>query len=228
MPYDFKKEEDVKEFLENLGIEYRFECFKEKKPDGCHRLGDYLEAIKTDFVRAADVYKRNCDESAHGRSCHKYASYKLVGKGCTVDRAEAHRYFLKGCEAGCAKACFGVGLALTATDISNTVPRDVTKGLSYLNKACDMGSADGCYFASSLYITGTDVPRDMRRAFRYAERACELKNMQACSNVAIMYTRGEGVKKDLAEAKRYRAIVDDYNEQLNASRGIQMEQGIED
>lgn len=28
-----KKEEDVKEFLENLGIEYRFGCFSEKKPD---------------------------------------------------------------------------------------------------------------------------------------------------------------------------------------------------
>ena len=33
MAYDLKKEEEVKEFLDNIGIEYRFGCFSEKKPD---------------------------------------------------------------------------------------------------------------------------------------------------------------------------------------------------
>jgi len=32
--FDLKKEEDVKEFLEKLGIEYRFGCYSEKKADG--------------------------------------------------------------------------------------------------------------------------------------------------------------------------------------------------
>ena len=32
MAYDMKNEEDVKEFIDNLGIEYRFGCFSEKKP----------------------------------------------------------------------------------------------------------------------------------------------------------------------------------------------------
>lgn len=32
MSYDFKKEEDVKEYIKNLGIEYRFGCFSEKDP----------------------------------------------------------------------------------------------------------------------------------------------------------------------------------------------------
>ena len=31
--YDFNKEEEVKEFLDNLGIEYRFNCFNEKIPE---------------------------------------------------------------------------------------------------------------------------------------------------------------------------------------------------
>jgi len=30
MSYDLKKEEDVKEYIKNLGIEYRFGCFSEK------------------------------------------------------------------------------------------------------------------------------------------------------------------------------------------------------
>lgn len=227
MPYDFQKEEDVKEFLENLGIEYRFECFKEKKPDGCHRLGDYLEAIKKDFARACNVYKNNCDDNNHGKSCLKYANYRLVGKGSTMDKAEAHRYYRRGCEAGCGKACFGVGLGLTSA--KSGVTQNVTEGLAFLSRACDMGTADGCYFASGLYITGREeLPRDLRRAFQFAVRACELKSMEACSNVALMYARGHGVKKDDAEAERYRAIVADHNEQLKRPRGIEMEQGIRD
>lgn len=34
MAYDLKKEEDVKEYLKNLHIEYQFGCYSEKKPEG--------------------------------------------------------------------------------------------------------------------------------------------------------------------------------------------------
>lgn len=34
MAFDMKKEEDVKQFIEKLGIEYRFGCYSEKKADG--------------------------------------------------------------------------------------------------------------------------------------------------------------------------------------------------
>ena len=34
MAYDFKDEGEVKEFIKNLGIEYRFGCYSEKKPEG--------------------------------------------------------------------------------------------------------------------------------------------------------------------------------------------------
>lgn len=34
MSYDLKSETDVKDYLEKLGIEYRFGCYSEKKPDG--------------------------------------------------------------------------------------------------------------------------------------------------------------------------------------------------
>lgn len=34
MSFDLKNESDVKEYLEKLGIEYRFGCYSEKKADG--------------------------------------------------------------------------------------------------------------------------------------------------------------------------------------------------
>lgn len=34
MSYDFKNEKDVQEFITNLYTEYKFGCWKEKKPEG--------------------------------------------------------------------------------------------------------------------------------------------------------------------------------------------------
>lgn len=34
MAYNFKSESEVKEYINNLGIEYRFGCYSEKKPEG--------------------------------------------------------------------------------------------------------------------------------------------------------------------------------------------------
>lgn len=34
MAYNLKSEEEVKEYIKNLGTEYRFGCYSEKKPEG--------------------------------------------------------------------------------------------------------------------------------------------------------------------------------------------------
>lgn len=34
MAVNFQDENEVKEYLDNIGIEYRFGCYSEKKPDG--------------------------------------------------------------------------------------------------------------------------------------------------------------------------------------------------
>jgi hypothetical protein len=34
MAWDLKNEEEVKQYLDNLGTEYRFGCLSEKKPEG--------------------------------------------------------------------------------------------------------------------------------------------------------------------------------------------------
>ena len=36
MDWDLKKEEDVKQYLDNLYTEYRFGCYSEKKPEGIY------------------------------------------------------------------------------------------------------------------------------------------------------------------------------------------------
>lgn len=36
MAYDLKSESEVKDYIQNLGIEYRFGCYSEKKADGMY------------------------------------------------------------------------------------------------------------------------------------------------------------------------------------------------
>lgn len=130
MAYDLKREEDVKEYIENLGIEYRFGCYKEKKPEVCHLLGDYLEAIKKDFEKAGKVFKSNCEDYNYGKSCLKYGNYVLIGRGKDKpDPNAAYTYFEKGCDLGDSTACLHAGMLLTTTGPDLTLKRDVFKGM---------------------------------------------------------------------------------------------------
>ena len=88
--------EEVADYIENLGIEYRFGCYHEKDPKACHLLGDYLESIKKDFTKSLKIYTSNCDDYGYGHSCHKVAGYKYFGKSCTKDADQAYDYFKKG------------------------------------------------------------------------------------------------------------------------------------
>lgn len=101
MAFDFKKFEDVELFLKNLDIEYRFGCEKEKKPEVCHLLGDYLDAIKNEKIEACKVYEKNCDERNFGLSCFKFGLCRLHGlDGEAKDEDKALEMFNKGCDLG--------------------------------------------------------------------------------------------------------------------------------
>jgi hypothetical protein len=39
MAYNMKDEKEVKEYLANLSLEYRFGCYQEKKPEGESEVG---------------------------------------------------------------------------------------------------------------------------------------------------------------------------------------------
>lgn len=103
---NFADEEEVRAYLENLHVEYSYQCFKEKDPDGkvlpplppaaagpaggsarvpclagCQRFADYLDAVRKDFVAAARVLRDNCEVHGHSESCYKLGAYQALGKG---------------------------------------------------------------------------------------------------------------------------------------------------
>lgn len=91
----------------------------------CHLLGDFLEAIKQDFKKAAKVYKANCDDRNYPKSCYKYGTYVGLGKGEEKrDNKVAMEYFHKGCNLDQPEACFYEGMMLVAGSDDNAFKKD--------------------------------------------------------------------------------------------------------
>ncbi|XP_030747658.1 cytochrome c oxidase assembly factor 7 homolog [Sitophilus oryzae] len=220
MGYNLQSESEVKQYVQNLGTEYRFGCYSEKKPEVCHLLADFLEAIKKDYEKAGKVYKNNCDEYKYAKSCLKYGGYSLIGKGgLKANYHTAYDYYEKGCNLDEPSACFNQGLLLITQNEQHGLKQDIVKGLHLLEKACSGLNGVACYYLSGLYITGAknghkvgdksvkefDVPRNMKKAFQYALEGCNLGNMYSCANVSQMYAKGDGTEKNETLAKEYKA-----------------------
>jgi len=236
--FDLQKESDVKEYLEKLGIEYRFGCYSEKKAEACHLLGDYLESIKKDFEKASKVYRSNCDDYGYARSCLKYGNYSFLGKGKSGSSgsvSEAYKYYEKGCILDEPDSCLHSGLILVSRSMKEEVNRDVKKGVQFLTKSCDMNNATACFYLSGLHIAGIHsdpeketsvelsakrdpkefiVPKDMIKAFNYATKACELRNMYACANLSQMYARGDGTEKNEQKAEKYKKLAIELQDEV--------------
>lgn len=182
MAFDLKSETDVKDYIERLGVEYRFGCYSEKKPEGgkreklvhtsfiqrilisqlilvCHLLGDYLESIKKDFEKASKVYRSNCDDYGYGRSCLKFGHYSFLGKGKASgsdkgDAKQAYKYYERGCELKDADCCLHSGLIMVSKSMSSAIEGDVAKGFDSLMKSCKMDNGNACFYLSGMHISG--------------------------------------------------------------------------
>nr|CAH0113695.1 unnamed protein product [Daphnia galeata] len=205
MAWDLQNEEEVKEFSDKLGNDYRFGCFNEKKPEECHRLGDFMESVKKDFKKAANLYRSTCDDYKFSHSCHKYATYSLIGKGSPPDYPKAFEYFKKGCGLDDAGSCFFAGLMCIYDNENTKIKQDYLQGIGFLNQSCDKGSGNSCHYLSGMYFMGVPdvLEKNLTSAYDYSNKACDLGNIYACANLSRMYTKGDGVEKNLELANKY-------------------------
>ncbi|KAJ6662521.1 hypothetical protein lerEdw1_011657 [Lerista edwardsae] len=223
---NFEDEEEVKGYLENLGVEFSFQCYKEKDPDGCHRLADYLEGVKKNFESAAKVLKDNCENNQHSESCYKLGAYYITGKGgLTADLKAAYNCFLKSCEKGGKKsteACHNVGLLAHDGRGNDDEQPNAFQARDYYSKACDGGFAPSCFNLSAIYLQGApQIPKDMNQALKYSLKACDMGHVWACANASRMYKLGDGVEKDDAKAEALKNRARDlHKEQQTGSRSL--------
>ncbi|XP_059196942.1 cytochrome c oxidase assembly factor 7 [Centropristis striata] len=203
---NFEDEKEVKQFLDNLAVEYSFQCYKEKSPEGCQRLADYLEGVKKNYESAAQVLKHNCETYGYGESCYKLGAYHVTGKGGVTECLRtAGSLFMRACNSNGKKtidACHNVGLLAHDGRASEAGP-DLNVARHYYDKACDGGFAPSCFNLSAMFIEGNakGLPPDMKQALKYANRACELGHVWGCANASRMYKLGDGTEKDENKAE---------------------------
>lgn len=201
---DWKKYEEVEEYLNNLKIEYSYQCFGEKRPDGCYRLANFLENIQNKYNEAVEVYKKSCDEYNYGRGCYHYARMKTYGKGCTADLKEAYDYSKKACDLNIYNGCYASGMMeLTGND---NVKQNVNDAVKTLEKCCDNGIPEACISLFGIHFNGTKYEeyKNPAKALHYAQRACDLESIAGCVNASVMYKMGDGVPKNDKLSKLYK------------------------
>ncbi|UJR33296.1 hypothetical protein I4U23_020747 [Adineta vaga] len=172
-----KSEQEYKEYLDNLLVEYQFACFSEKHGDGCYRLGNYHEVIKTDHPTAGKIYKMSCDEMNYGHGCYRYGTFAFLGRGMDKDIPLSTKYFERACELGFMKGCHNAAIAYMEGD---GCEKNINRGLEYYKKACAGSIAESCLNLWSAYFKGHngDVVKDGPTALDYASKACDLEMFQ--------------------------------------------------
>ncbi|KRX76465.1 Sel1 repeat-containing protein 1 -like protein, partial [Trichinella nativa] len=199
---DFSNNEEVEKYLKNLYIEYTYSCNVEKRPSGCHLLGDYVEAYCRDFKKAFEIYKENCERTNYARSCFKYGKYLINGKFVPRDDDKAFQVLESACEDNLAIAC--PPYAFLNMHGTPKHPPCLEKTFEAMDKACNLEMAEACYWLSSKYATGfKTILQDGARAVEYATKACNLGLGVACDRLSNYYRKGLGTERSEKKAAEF-------------------------
>lgn len=184
------------------------------EPAACHHVGEFYSVVRDEHDRAARVYRDNC--SRYSPSCFNLAKLHLAGRGVTQDDGEATKLFQKACKEGNhLAACYHQGvLAFLSADGKN--PRNPQQkkderkqqdALRLLEKNCQGGEADSCYFVGSHLLNPETDPRrrDPVKALELLKRACDANHGPSCFNLARLFLVGDkGVTPDPAQHALYK------------------------
>ncbi|KAF7637549.1 hypothetical protein Mgra_00003067 [Meloidogyne graminicola] len=219
-------QQERREYVQNIGIEYRYGCYEEKQPEACQLLGEYFEAIEKKPEEAFNLFAKNCKENKWPRSCFKYATYCLAGRGTEPSYEKAFSPLEIACNGNIPKACRRLSQLYW---MSNSAPKgqpNTSKAVELMRKSCELEDYQSCWILSTWYL-GSDakfskrktkrgisrepenietgsISKDAEKALEYGLIACDRGNVvQACQNVARMYYIGDDIPKDEEKYKKF-------------------------
>lgn len=124
-----------------------------------------------------------CLEQGSATSCHSLAEYYQLLKG---DAQEALRLFAKNCDPPAdanskrySPSCFSAASLL--------VGKDNALAISYFEKACASGSAEGCYNLGVIFRRGTHgFAPNLEKASGFYEQGCSGGHARSCFGKAVL------------------------------------------
>lgn len=110
-------------------------------------------------------------------------------------------YFIRGCDAGDRKGCYGAGgLYLKKDDLRLTF--DPLSARLYYSKACDLQHASSCTIAGTYYVDHVSVPKqDFGVGLPLLLKGCVLGDDFGCQKLAGIYADPDSNFTDLHNAK---------------------------
>ena len=163
--------------------------------DACKTLSYLYEnglGVNIDLAKADNASSKACD-LGDAASCY----YQARINADNID--EFILYADKACQNNMAYACLVLGNTyLTGFNESMAeIEKDIEKGISYINKACEINS-EYCSNLADIYISGDDLSQNYEMAVKYYETAlsyysslCPEKNDDniACKKINIIKSK---------------------------------------
>ncbi|VDN53291.1 unnamed protein product [Dracunculus medinensis] len=143
------QQEERRQFVETLGIDYRYGCYEAKRPESCHLLGEYMEAIDQNLKGAFQIFKVNCEKEKYPHSCRKYvlSSFVMPFDDRAINDA------LESCKLEDGRACWILSQWFLGFMQKIAVAKNVPKALKYAIAACDLNVYQSCFNASRLFFS---------------------------------------------------------------------------
>uniref|UniRef100_A0A914EDI3 Uncharacterized protein n=1 Tax=Acrobeloides nanus TaxID=290746 RepID=A0A914EDI3_9BILA len=223
-----RTQEERRDHVKNLKLEYEFGCFEERRPESCQFLGEYRESIEQKFKEAYELFRNNCETFKYPKSCWKEAQYLLAGgHGIKTDVNKAIQKLDLACND--AKEPMKQSCRLLARVYyygDENRPAESEKAEHFMKRACELEDWEGCWCLSVMYMSQDQkflgkrhkikdpqkekkakyrgsLPVDMQKALHYGILACDNNVVESCFNVQRMYYLGDGIPRDLDKAKEY-------------------------
>ena len=157
--------------------------------ESCYYYGRMLgdgAGVSKDVAAALAVFERGCAKD-NASSCNALGVSYRDGSGVAVSHDQALPLLIKSCDLGNAKGCLNAGALL---HFQGRFPHDVSRALSYYDKACaadeDPSAPLACENIGKIYREGHGgVPVDTSRAAVAYARACKLGSVRACGLASL-------------------------------------------
>jgi TPR repeat protein len=154
----------------------------------CARLGQAYRlgsgGVKQDISRAQRFFERACTlGKGQVAACTDLAEILSSGLGEKKDTDAGIAILERACAGREPGACAYLGLIFTEGLGVPYRPEQQRIGFGFYRKACDLGSAKGCWHLGLLLRAGTGCKPDQAAARRYLEKACRDGEEVACGDL---------------------------------------------
>ncbi|MDD5405540.1 MAG: tetratricopeptide repeat protein [Sulfurovaceae bacterium] len=124
--------------------------------------------------------------------------------GAEVDEVytEPFQIYEKACRYNNMEACYKLGALYIMDYVNNTSDNKTLKqGMSYLDKSCTVGYAEGCTSLAMIYASKDFKQQDNNKVVEYLDKACSANSIFGCVFLGKIYE--DAKKQDFAKALTY-------------------------